>query len=136
MDNVFATPDSEIFGGASGRTVTVLGTPYTAEVRKYEDDPHFCKDGYCGYCDFYQKRIVLCDMKSKDDWQDEPEEKIRAVMKSTLRHEIVHAFLDESGLQDSALHCDIAWATNEEMVDWIALQGPKVYQAWKEANAL
>jgi hypothetical protein len=29
-----------------------------------------------------------------------------------------------------------SWATNEEMVDWIAIQGPKIYSAWKDASAL
>jgi hypothetical protein len=31
---------------------------------------------------------------------------------------------------------DIGWAKNEEMVDWFALQGPKIYAAWKEAGAI
>ncbi len=119
-----------------GRTVSVLGTPYSVEVKKYDDDPLFYDDGFAGYCDCHTKRIVLCDLKSHKDFKSDPEEKLLIIMKATLRHEIVHAFLDESGLQDNAVTYDIAWAKNEEMVDWIALQGPKIYQAWKEADAL
>jgi len=29
-----------------------------------------------------------------------------------------------------------AWARNEEMIDWFALQGPKILKAWQEAGAL
>ena len=47
------------------------------------------------------------------------------------RHEIVHAFLFESGLAENS-----EWAQNEEMVDWIAKQGPKLIKAWQEAGAL
>lgn len=51
-------------------------------------------------------------------------------------HEITHAFLDESGLQ----HCSSvpmgAWARHEEMVDWIAIQFPKIMKAFQEVGAL
>lgn len=37
------------------------------------------------------------------------------------RHEIIHAFLEESGLADNS-----EWARNEEMIDWFAIQLPKI----------
>lgn len=56
--------------------------------------------------------------------------------KRLLSHEIVHAFLNESGLQ----HCSSvpmgAWARHEEMVDWIAIQFPKIMKAFQEVGAL
>ena len=55
--------------------------------------------------------------------------------KNPLRHEIVHAFLYECGLAENANGTD-AWPKNEEMVDWIAFTGPKIYTAWAEAGAL
>lgn len=62
--------------------------------------------------------------------------KTRELMKkAALRHEIIHAFLYESGLNENSEPCE-AWGTNEEMVEWLAVQGPKIYQAWKEADAL
>ena len=51
--------------------------------------------------------------------------------KKVVRHEIVHAFLTESGLAENSF-----WAQNEELVDWIAIQGPKLIKAWQEAGAL
>ena len=47
------------------------------------------------------------------------------------RHEIIHAFLCESGLAENS-----TWAQEEEMVDWFAKQAPKLIKAWKEAGAL
>lgn len=44
-----------------------------------------------------------------------------------LRHELTHAFLAESGLADSS-----EWATNEEMVDWIARMFPRMEKIFKE----
>ena len=72
-----------------------------------------------------KKGVILHDEKAQEIY-----------WKKTLRHEIMHAFLNESGLSDSSNQYGGAWAKNEEMVDWIALQGEKIYNAWKEANAL
>lgn len=46
------------------------------------------------------------------------------------RHEIIHAFLYESGLDVES------WARNEEIVDWLALQIPKMVRIFKEVNCL
>ena len=75
-------------------------------------------------------------MHTYPGWDNEEEETIQQCMKQTLRHEIVHAFLCESGLADSAMQSQRGWAKNEEMVDWIAFQGPKIYKAWEEAGAI
>lgn len=55
--------------------------------------------------------------------------------KQVLRHEIVHAFLYESGLDGSTWKTH-GWAVNEEMVDWIAIQFPKILKAFQECNCL
>ena len=54
----------------------------------------------------------------------------------TLRHEIVHAFLNESGLMDSTFAYDGGWSKNEEMVDWLAIQIPKIHKVFEEAGCL
>ena len=117
-------------------TVNILGTEYTITVKKYDEDEAFERNSIGGYCDGLTKNIVVCDMKTYKGWEHEPQETIEAAQKQTIRHEIVHAFLDESGLCDSSLNVDCAWSKNEEMVDWFALQGPKIYKAWQEADAL
>lgn len=50
-------------------------------------------------------------------------------------NEILHAFLYESGLRENSRGCT-AWAENEEMVDWFAIQIPKIVKVYKELNIL
>lgn len=60
-----------------------------------------------------------------------------AYRKRTLRHELIHAFLNESGLSENAsVPADCGWAKHEEMIDWIAIQFPKMVKAFKEAGCL
>ena len=49
-----------------------------------------------------------------------------------MRHEIVHAFLNESGLSDSSNQYNGGWAKNEEMVDWLAIQWHKIDEVYKQ----
>lgn len=116
--------------------VDILGTPYEITVKKYDDDEAFERRSIDGYCDSYIKKIVVCDMTTYKGWEHESKETCEAAQKQTLRHEIVHAFLNESGLADNAGVYDNPWAKNEEMVDWISIQGVKIFKAWVEADAL
>lgn len=119
----------------SAQTINVLGTEYTIVIKKYDDDPYFKKRNACGYCSSTQKEIAVCDMETYPNWEDESNAACREYMKSTLRHEIIHAFFNESGLMENSNDTE-AWARNEEMVDWFAIQGPKIYKAWREVGAL
>lgn len=114
--------------------VNVLGTEYTVT---FVSDEIVCSDisveiGECGgYCSFQGKEIVIAKLDKCED--DEVAKEHRR--KQNLRHEIIHAFLSESGLGSNSNRAD-CWAKNEEMVDWIAIQGPKIYKAWQEAGAV
>lgn len=105
--------------------VNILGTEYTIETRKRQKDTRL--DDNAAYCDDSVKKIVLAEH------EPDPHDKqnIEAVIKKVTRHEIVHAFLCESGLIENS-----DWADNEELVDWIAIQGPKIWKAWQEAGAI
>lgn len=117
-------------------TVNILGTPYEIIVKKYDEEKEFERLSIYGFCDGYAKEIVVCDMSTYEGWENDTEKNITAAQKQTIRHEIVHAFFYESGLWNNSLGIDNSWAKNEEMVDWIAIQGEKIYKAWQEANAL
>lgn len=116
--------------------VNVLGTEYTIIVKKYSEESAFKRRSICGFCDGYSKEIVICDMHTYEGWENEFETTIVECQKVTLRHEIIHAFFNESGLQECSLNYEGAWARCEEMVDWIALQGLKIYEAWKSVDAI
>lgn len=117
-------------------TVNILGTPYEIIVKKYDEEKEFEQRSIAGFCDGYAKEIVICDMHTYKGWENEAEKTVAAAQKQTIRHEIVHAFFDESGLMDSSSMVDCPWSKNEEMVDWIANQGMKIYKAWQECDAL
>lgn len=114
------------------KQIKVLGTTYRVEVHKYADDPLFDEEGIIGYCDDNSKRLVACDLRTHPAYGSAPDESIDANLRETFRHELVHAFLAESGLNACAVTYNGPWTSNEEMVDWIAVQGPKLARAWEE----
>ena len=116
--------------------VNVLGTEYKIIIKKYDEDKVFEKKSIVGYCDDLSKQIVIADAKTFPNWEEETETNIEACNKETLRHEIIHAFFHESGLKDCSNRWSGAWAKNEEMIDWIAIQTPKMIKAFEEAGCL
>lgn len=115
----------------------ILGATYSIIVKKYDEEESFARRSIDGFCDGLNKQIVICDMTTYKGWEHESAETAKIAQRQTLRHEIVHAFLDESGLSCNTLaNDDSGWARNEEAVDWFALQGPKIYVAWQESGAL
>ncbi len=112
------------------RKINILGTEYRIEFRK-EDEDTILKD--CnGYCDVTVKLIVVLAEPNKEcDCED-----FSFIQKKTLRHEIIHAFLTESGLFNNTYNVDAGWAKNEEMVDWFAIQSPKIFKVYSELGLL
>ena len=72
-------------------------------------------------------------MDSYADSEDDPtcKKNLAVQIRKNKRHEIIHAFLFESGLAENS-----SWAQNEEMVDFFAIQFPKLVEAFKEADAM
>lgn len=105
-------------------TIDILGSKYSVTQSNENDDP--CLKDCDGYCDHTVKKIVI------DTFKAEPMsvENLDEYTKKITRHELVHAFLFESGLGGES------WANNEEVVDWIAFQFPKMLEAMKNADAL
>ncbi len=118
------------------RKISILGTKYTIKKKKFCDEPLFDKRNIDGYCDGRMKEIVYCDMTTHPDLLSEPEEYCKLCEKATLRHEIIHAFFDESGLMESSARFQQGWSQNEEMVDWFALQCPKIFKIFCKLDIL
>lgn len=109
------------------RKVHILGVEYTVKEQSASEN-EILKE--CdGYCDWTTKAIVVArEIEGSLGNMD-------IYIRKVLRHEIVHAFLLESGLHECSGETS-SWATNEIMVDWFARQGEKIHNAWKEASAL
>ena len=116
--------------------VDVLGTKYTIKRVNSGQDEYLDKMHFGGYCDGAAKVIVILNLKTCPDWEKEPEASIKQQENETVRHELIHAFLNESGLQWNSFAPEKAWAKNEEMVDWFAIQMPKLLAAFKAADCL
>jgi hypothetical protein len=106
-------------------TLDILGSQWTLEYRKLKDDDRL--ENCDGYADWTTRLIVV-----EDEIEGNLGDMTRYKMK-VARHEIIHAFLLECGLAESSAPCE-AWASNEEMVDWLARMGPRIYKAWEQAK--
>lgn len=58
-----------------------------------------------------------------------------SLQKKQLRHEIIHAFLSESGLQCNWQHTE-QFGHDETTVDWFAIQSPKIFKAFNELKLM
>lgn len=108
-------------------TVNVLGRDYEVIEHARGEDPLLKENNLDGYCDESIARVVVESMQSSDvdSFKDLERHK-----KRIKRHELIHAFLSESGL-----HGECYWAS-EEMVDWLSYQFPKMVKAFGEADCL
>jgi hypothetical protein len=104
---------------AKKEKVNVLGTEYTIKYKTQEEDLALLECD--GYCDFTTKDIMvkLYETDSPLAFND-----INSYYRHVVRHEIAHAFMYESGLNV----CN-DYARNEELIDWIAIQLPKLAKA-------
>ena len=112
------------------KTIDILGTKY----KVYTDVPVDKDEGLInrfGYTSAVERKIVVADLNTVEGWNQESDAVKQLQVEHTLRHEVVHAFIHESGLWGSSLGVD-AWAVNEEMVDWIALQFPKILKVYQK----
>ncbi len=116
--------------------IDVLGTKYTIKRVNSGKDEYMDKMHFGGYCDGAAKVIVIMNLKSCPEWENESDASIKQQENETIRHELIHAFLNESGLQWNSFAPEKAWAKNEEMVDWFAIQMPKLLAAFKAADCL
>lgn len=111
------------------RTINVMGTDIRVEFRKTADDKKLSNAD--GYYDHSTDLIVVLIPEPDDN----SVENLERYQKRVLRHELTHAFLHESGLDVSSAASD-AWASNEEMVDWFAIQAPKIFRVFQKEGLL
>ena len=98
--------------------INILGTVYSIKFKNENDDINLKEND--AYTDWTTKTIIICIQEDHVDMVHNME----LFYKKILRHEIIHAFLYESGL-----HVQSDWACNEEMVDYFACQFDKITKA-------
>lgn len=103
--------------------VSILGRMY--EIREETPSSDARLKNADGYCD---SSIGICVIDKMDSLEENSLKDLSVFKKKVLRHELIHAFLTESGLREQ---CE--WAT-EEMVDWVAAQFPKMAAAFFQAG--
>lgn len=113
------------------KTVNILGTEWTIITCKKEESELLNGKYRDGVTDDSTRTIYICEKKPDCELQD-----YETWKKLSLRHEIFHAFLFESGLDASSYTHNAPWATNEEMVDWFAIQSPKIFKVFQKLDIL
>lgn len=106
--------------------INVLGQEYEIQFKNGKECPKLELLQAHGIAELYDKKLIIdAEMNSKTgkefDNFNEFENKV-------VRHEIMHAFFHEAGLRD---YCE-----DETLVDWLALQIPKISKVMQEHNLL
>ena len=108
--------------------LNILGTEYELVIATEKAEPYMAQCDGC--CDTSVKKLFVKDFRPTKDEVGSLKD-LQVYARKVARHEMVHAFLYESGL---SVNSD--WATNEELVDWIAIQLPKMANLMAEIDQL
>jgi hypothetical protein len=105
------------------KKVNVLGVNYTIE---FKTEKEYLALRTCdAFCDTTVKKIII----KKIERDENTIEDLNEYYKKVIRHELIHAFIYESGLDENS-----TWATNEEMVAWISIQFDKLNNAFAKVE--
>lgn len=108
--------------------VNILGTEYT--IAEFSKEEYAFPENCDGCCDSTSKTIVILSNDVDSNLDD-----YRTYKNKVMRHEIIHAFLNESGLQENFEHAN-RYGHEETMIDWIAYQFPKMLKVFEEAGCM
>lgn len=106
--------------------VSILGTEYQVRKLTEAEYPKLVACEANGLFEAYSKEIIIS--KDIDDGTGKAYANLEAFERKIIRHEIIHAFFHESGLTDRC--------ADEDLVDWLAHQLPKMFKAMADANCL
>lgn len=101
--------------------INILGTEYEISISSKPEE----RDAD-GLCVPYSKRLIISPPDSITDELETNKGKGKA-FKEAIRHEVIHAFFFESGLPELY--------ANEEVVNWIAIQFPKMQRIFEKLGA-
>mgnify|MGYP003294774800 CR=1 FL=1 len=105
------------------KKVNIKGKVYKIRKVKHSILKKFLKqttEGFIfGACDFEGRTIYINKVLTGQSYNE------------TLRHEMVHAFFKECGLD-----YEIDWARDEMLIDWLALNLPDMCKACEDVDVL
>lgn len=110
------------------KTVNVLGTNYTIRFVPEEELEELGADGATDYSIKEIRVGIFIPQKCS-------QAELGVYQKKVIKHELIHAFLYESGLVECSGSTN-SWANNETMVDWFAYQHDKLHATFEKAGAL
>lgn len=99
--------------------IRILGTEY----RIVTDNELLCAANNDGFCDTYEKVIKVRTPDKMLNDTTNYDSKVKRY-NEVLRHEIMHAYLYEAGLDE--------YSTDETLVNWIAIQFNKICETFKD----
>lgn len=109
------------------RNVSILGTEYHIEFKHIAEDPFLEKSD--GYVDRTTKKIVIGEKEHDCEVED-----FQAFQNKVIRHEIIHAYFEESGLSVNVENPPLG--IPETYIDWFAIQAPKIFKTFMELGVL
>lgn len=117
-------------------TASILGTEYKIIFKSYNEEPEFGNGNCAAFCNSITKVILVCIIESEPGYTKCSEEHLSALYREIIRHEIIHAFLYESGLANESHSSSHSWATDEEIIDWFAIQFPKIKKVYEKLDLI
>lgn len=109
--------------------LNILGSKWKLKEISRDSDPMFGMVD--GYTDRSSRTMLVanegtCEPGAFSNWPE--------YLKSVKRHEIIHAFMLESGLAQETYHP--SYGTDEQAVDFFAIQFPKMLEVFQKADAI
>lgn len=98
--------------------INILGAEYDYKEPLAKDDEGMIENSYLqGESRYYKKEIVVKKTIEPENYK-----------KHIQRHEIIHAFFHESGLEEKS--------QDEDLINWISMQFPKMLEVFNKIGAL
>lgn len=114
-------------------TCNILGSEWKIRFVDPDENIVMTEKNMFAYEYFISHEIVCTHMDYYNSKDQMTEEEQLLLICMSLRHEVIHAYLDESGLGSCTVPVE-AWAVNEEMVDYFATMMPKIYKTFEELD--
>ena len=109
--------------------LNILGSEWKLRICKVSEEP-LLKDAD-GVTDRSTKTMIV---RADQDGVEYPLMDYDNYRKEVIRHEIIHAFLYESGLGNELTHPE--YGHDEMQISWYAIQFPKMLEVFKKAEAI